>query len=170
MLQPKPAIAELKNQWLFQHVNVEFPTPESLAGRELYKQKLAEKTYCQIGTDVIEHQPLNLDDVYLVDFHRLTVAFSLLQAKQWDDQAEQNLVVEFLSQIIYSAPCDLYLAFSDGEAIAAAIVTTSDKELLISDLSFNSERATALESAFISALVQKTRESDIDYSDIYLEK
>lgn len=173
MLQPKPAIAEIKNQWLFQQVDVEYPTPESLAGRELYQQSLENKTYERIdvtGLEQTANSPFEQEDVYLVDFHRLTVVFSLLQAKKWQKPAEQNLVVEFLSQIIYSDPCELYLAFSEGEAIAAAIVTHSENTLLISDLSFDSQQSAMYQNAFVSMLIEKSNNAGFDYSDIYLEK
>ncbi|MGF1719403.1 flavodoxin [Vibrio kyushuensis] len=128
-------IVKMKNQWLFDHVDVKYPTKESLAGKALYEHSNSQSTYevWQSSDEEIEviFKP---EDVYLVDFHRLTVMFSLLQASQWKDEKQKADVLEFFTQIILSPPCDLYIAFLDGEPAAAAIVTKSEEAILVSDI------------------------------------
>lgn len=129
-----PQIAQIKNEWLYQQVDVEYPTKESIAGLALYKDKQASCNYETLQDTPQDSGVFSADDVFLVDFHRLTVMFSLLQARRWEQQADQEMILEFLSQIIYSDPCSLYLGFKSGEAVAAAIVTQSEEASLISDV------------------------------------
>nr|WP_225623954.1 flavodoxin [Vibrio panuliri] len=171
MTRHVPKIATTKNEWLYQQVDVEFPTKESLTGRELYKTSVAERNYVNLANYLADHDKQNsfsVDDIYLVDFHRLTVLFSLLQSKRWANEEEQQFIVEFLTQIIYSEPCQLYLGFKDGEPMAAAIVTQSDEELLVSDVTLVDP---ALQASFIHALVTKNETSKLldVISDAYLE-
>ncbi|MDR9830078.1 flavodoxin [Vibrio sp. FNV 38] len=128
-----PAIVVAKNDWLHHQIEVDYPTKESLKGRDLYFSRYGNELI--YGLDEIEGQPnINAEDIFLVDFHRLTVKFALLQAQKWPSQDDQDLILEFLSQIIYSSPCQLYLAFAEGVAVAASIVTCVDNECLISDV------------------------------------
>ena len=99
-----PKIAEIKNEWLYQQVDVEYPTKESIAGLALYKAKVASCQYEQLESVTTESSVFGKDDIFLVDFHRLTVMFSLLQSSQWQDSSDQEMIVEFLTQIIYSEP------------------------------------------------------------------
>lgn len=149
-----PKIAEIKNQWLYQQVEVEFPTKESIAGMALYKDDLSHRDFVSLSSN----QPLSdefiQDDIFQVDFHRLTVMFALLQASRWSQEREQELIVEFLTQIIYSSPCNLYIGFRQGEPVAAAIVTYADEDLLISDLIVSAHSGTS-EQGFITALTTK---------------
>ncbi len=126
-------LVELKNQWLLSQVDVEFPTQESLQGRALYQNYLAQCQYHEVSPeDNVDNVPC--DEVYLVDFHRLTILFSQLQSKRWLDQDEQALVVEFLTQIILADDHQLYVGFSSGEASAVAIVSENEQQRLISDV------------------------------------
>ncbi|WP_153448547.1 flavodoxin [Vibrio algicola] len=139
-----------KIQWLSHHVDVAFPTPESLQGRELYLAAQATKTFTtQISSELLSQAsqyPIWLDEVVLVDFHRLTIMFSILQAKAWSQQPEQEkLVIEFLTQIMLDDDYQLYMGFKQGEAVAALIVhksvaTTEDPSeyLLLSDVYLSS--------------------------------
>lgn len=171
MTHQHPKIAQLKNQWLYKQVEVEFPTKESLKGKEIYQESLKGRTY-----NICEQQTLNaepsdafkLEDVFVADFHRLTVMFALMQAKRWHTENEQQMIVEFLTQIIYSEPCQLYLGFSGGEPTACGIVTYTDDEMLISDLYAENE---SKRNAFIAALLEKesVREKLHENSDVYLE-
>ncbi len=158
-----PSIAEEKNQWLYSHIDIKFPTKESIQGRRCYKARMKGAEYQVM--DVPETSGSFTDsDLYKVDFHRATVMFSLLQAKRWDDKAEQEAIVEFFTQIIFSSPCDLYLGFADGQPIAAAIVTSVDDELLISDLACESEK---VQSAFVSSLFAQLKGG---HGIVYLER
>ncbi|WP_047047803.1 hypothetical protein [Vibrio mexicanus] len=158
-----PSIVEVKNQWLYSHIDIKFPTKESIQGRRCYKARAKDAEYQVMDVPEIAGSFID-SDLYKVDFHRATVMFSLLQAKRWEEQSEQEAIVEFFTQIIFSPPCDLYLGFADGQAIAAAIVTSVDGELLISDLACDSEK---VESEFISSLFARLKDG---HDIVYLEK
>lgn len=162
-----PQIAQVKNSWLYQQVDVQFPTKESLKGLELYKQVVSTREY-QVLTELptIETS-FNSDDIFLVDFHRLTVMFALIQSSQWQNEFEQEMIVEFLTQIIYSEPCSLYLGFQSGEPVAAAIVTQTEQSVLISDVVVkNDEDSTH----FVSALLGKLSHEFSADIELILEK
>ncbi|NOH81498.1 flavodoxin [Vibrio sp. RE86] len=149
-----PQIAEIKNNWLYQQVDVQFPTKESLIGLEVYKKAVESRQYKRIEHNTGEQASFAQDDIFLVDFHRLTVMFSLLQSTQWHDSSDQDMIVEFLTQIIYSEPCALYLGFKSGEPVAAAIISQHEGSVLVSDVVVKSgdESETA---AFVSAVLTK---------------
>lgn len=72
-----------------------------------------------------------------MDFHRLTIMFSLLQATQWEEGSdEQKLVIEFLTQIILDSEYQLYLGFIAGEPVAALIskVLPDENTILFTDI------------------------------------
>lgn len=165
-----PKIAETKNQWLYQQVDVEFPTKESIAGMELYKAAVTQRQYQLMAQVPTQDGTFADEDIYLVDFHRLTVMFSLLQAGMWSSEPEQQLIVEFLTQIIYSEPCSLYLGFKDGEAVAAAIVTVEPESVLVSDVATKSESANMMKNAFVAALCSKLNVVIDQNNALYLEE
>ncbi|MCG9681059.1 flavodoxin [Vibrio sp. Isolate23] len=158
-------IVEVKNQWLSQHVDVEFPTQESLAGRALFLEKSADSQFKKLDDKLDAGTDFVTQDIYKVDFHRLTVMFSLLQSKRWEQLRDQELIVEFLSQIIFSEPCDLYVGFQNGEPTAAAIVTKLDNTLLISDVVSCVSEPTA----FIASLLGHPSVEASLFSNIYIE-
>lgn len=164
-----PTIALVKNQWLADQVNVQFPTKESLAGHKIYQQHTSQRSY---RVETIENDPVSVleqAEIYVVDFHRLTIMFALLQATRWQNESEQELIIEFLTQIIYSEPCDLILAFANGEPIASAIFTVSDSEALISDIVI--KRGVSIEQkAFIDSLQVKFAEQLSSVSKLYIEE
>ncbi|MBN3495202.1 flavodoxin [Vibrio neptunius] len=165
MSESASSIIVAKNQWLSQHVDVEFPTQESLLGRALFLEKSAACEVRKLSHESESHEESRILDIYKVDFHRLTVMFALLQSKRWDKRHEQKLIVEFLSQIIFSEPCDLYIAFLNGESAASAIVTKQQNTLLISDIvTLGSERE-----AFIASLLSHQSIEAPLFSDIYIE-
>ncbi|MDW6004610.1 hypothetical protein [Vibrio mangrovi] len=125
-------IAQIKNQWLSEQVEVEFPTPQSLVGRKLYLDSVKECTYQEI--EECEFSGVRPQDVFRVDFHRLTVMFAQLQARQYADSDAKEAIIEFFTQIIYSPPCELYLGFENGEPVAAGILTRTEQAVLVSDL------------------------------------
>ncbi|MGY5538026.1 flavodoxin [Vibrio brasiliensis] len=150
-----PKIAEIKNQWLYQQVDVEFPTKESVAGMELYKDAVSVRQYQTLSEIPVADSQMAPEDIFLVDFHRLTVMFALLQAGRWSNESDQQLIVEFLTQIIYSEPCSLYLCFKEGEAVAAAIITIDQQTVLISDVVLKSSETEVTEEGFLAALYTK---------------
>jgi len=164
-----PKIAEIKNEWLYQQVDVEYPTKESIAGLSLYKEKVALCQYHQLEQVPPESSEFAKDDIFLVDFHRLTVMFALLQARRWHDQADKDLILEFLSQIIYSEPCSLYLGFKAGEAVAAAIVTESEDASLISDIVIKDESEQLNKQDFVAGLCAKLGISNDNGLSLFIE-
>lgn len=169
----RPNIVNVKNQWLYQQVEVEFPTKESLTGRDIYAQSASNRTYAVLDEELLvtsNHSVFNSEDVFLADFHRLTVMFALLQAKRWQTEHDQQMIVEFLTQIIYSEPCQLYLGFDKGEPVACAMVTRVDKELLISDLYIINEDESK-RAAFIQRILDKVGvcTNPLVTGEIYLE-
>ncbi|WP_341665706.1 flavodoxin [Vibrio sp.] len=158
-------LLEIKNHWFSQHVEVDFPTKESLLGRELYLSSVSSVSCRQIKTLPAASTEYNQDDIFKVDFHRLTVMFAVLQAKRWNSEQEQALVVEFLSQIIFSEPCDLYVGFEQGQPSAAAVVTTKGDSILVSDVVTNSADSTA----FLSTLLNHSAVAAHKYAQIFVE-
>ncbi|WP_038181426.1 hypothetical protein [Vibrio rhizosphaerae] len=125
-------IAQIKNQWLSAQVDVAYPTPLSLVGRDLYLASVRQCTYQPIEFKRVAE--LKTQEVYHVDFHRLTVMFAQLQAEQYRAAAEKEAIIEFFTQIIYSPPCELFLGFEGGEPVAAGILTQAEATVLVSDL------------------------------------
>ncbi|CAM4360254.1 flavodoxin [Vibrio agarivorans] len=159
-----PAIVVTKNDWLHNQVEVDYPTKESLKGCELYFSRYNNAVVYAL--DEIEGAvTMSADDIFVVDFHRLTVMFSLLQAKRWPSQDDQDLILEFLSQIIYSSPCELYLAFADGAPVAAALVTKTEDGCLISDVSCDSQVNI---NDFVMSLSAKLQAQGIQVTDVEL--
>lgn len=163
-----PNIADIKNQWLYQQVEVEFPTKESLAGLALYRAEVEGKEVVKLDSTASD-VAFTQEDIFLVDFHRLTVMFALLQAGRWQKPTDQEVIVEFLTQIIYSEPCDLYLGFQQGEPVAAAILTVNEQQALISDVVVKAQ-STATEQDFIAALVNKASPKLEQIQYLWLEK
>lgn len=149
---PSPVVVA-KNQWLCSQVDVEFPTAESLEGRDIY-QSLSQQA------EVTSFLPLACDkqllqEIYLVDFHRLTVWFALLQATRCSEKHHQERLVEFFTQIIYSPPCQLFLGFHLGEPVAAGMVTEYEQSVLLSDLVVKTNSLFDSREAFAHALFAK---------------
>ncbi len=128
---PSPVVT-VKNQWLLSQVDVEFPTSESLEGRDVYQALSQQNQVTPFQPQACDEQLLQ--EIYLVDFHRLTVWFALLQATRGTSKHEQDRLVEFFTQIIYSPPCQLFIGFHLGEPVAAGMVTQHEQSVLLSDL------------------------------------
>lgn len=126
-----PEIALKKNQWLFSQLDIAYPAKESLLGLDIYKKQLSQKTYQLLPQ---AQTPSHIDELHKVDFHKLTVLFSLNQASAYQDEAERANILEFLSQIMLSDEHDLYVGIKNGDVVASAIVTVSEDEVLISDI------------------------------------
>ena len=126
-----PESAHKKNQWLFSQLDIAYPAKESLLGRELYQSKLSSKNYQLLAQDQI---PSQIDELHKVDFHKLTVLFSLNQASVYHDETERAHMLEFLSQIMLSDEHVLYIGTQNGDVVASAIVTEVEESLLISDV------------------------------------
>ncbi|MCG9776542.1 flavodoxin, partial [Vibrio diabolicus] len=99
MNEQQLASIERKNTWLYDLVEVEFPTPESLKGRDVYFKALEQATYQVVDKDTLleSNSEFSSDDIFLVDFHRLTIMFSVLQSQRWDQQYDKDMIVEYLT-------------------------------------------------------------------------
>ncbi len=164
-----PHVVTVKNQWLFDQVEVEFPTPESLRGRSVY-QKLCDSSTASVFEPSDYDKTFNLDDIFQVDFHRLTVMFSILQALRGEDERQQNDLVEFFTQIIFSEPCTLYVAFHQSEPVAAAIVTEFDDQLLVSDIVIKSEDVIPSRDEFAASVIDKWNATRAFSGSIFIEQ
>ncbi|PFG58264.1 hypothetical protein ATG66_0806 [Vibrio sp. ES.051] len=144
MNEQQRASIERKNAWLYNLVEVEFPTPESLIGRDVYFKALDEHTYRVIKkTSLLDgNSEIEPDEIFLVDFHRLTIMFSILQAQRWEEKYDQDMVVEYLTQIILTPDFELYVGFKDGSPAGVAIISHFESSTLISDVAVsNSEKS-----------------------------
>lgn len=126
-----PENAHKKNQWLLSQLDIAYPAKESLLGREVYKSKLSQRTYQILPQEQI---PSQIDELHKVDFHKLTVLFSLNQASAYQDEIERAHILEFLSQIMLSDEHELYVGTKSGNVVASAIITATNDSLLISDI------------------------------------
>lgn len=145
---------ERKNSWLYDLVDVEFPTPESLKGRDIYFQALKQVNYQIVdkGSLLSGESAFKAEDIFLVDFHRLTIMFSILQSQRWVNQHDQQMIVEYLTQIILTPDFELYVGFIDGSPTGASIVSQFEGSTLVSDIAVS---GTSDKSQFIGSLVKK---------------
>jgi hypothetical protein len=128
------ALFERKNKWLAQQVEVKFPTVESLKGKALYESSLSQAYIEQYSKADLCDVTAPIEEWYLVDFHRLTIMFAMLQSKRWPIEEHQQLIVEFLTQIILEPDYKLYLGFSQNTPCAAALVSSQECDVLVSDV------------------------------------
>lgn len=163
---PSPVVVA-KNQWLCSQVDVEYPTPESLEGRDIY-QTLSQQVQC-LAFEPQSCDEQSLQEIYLVDFHRLTVWFALLQATRSASTDEQQRLVEFFTQIIYSPPCQLYIGFYQGEPVAAGIVTEDQGSVLFSDLVVKPNPLFADRETFAHALYTKWHATTLSTATPFIE-
>lgn len=155
------ALIERKNQWLYSQVDVKYPTKESLAGRKLYKHFQSNKTYSTVSVDDSFSSNV-VDELFIVDFHRLTICFATLYSNHWDDKESQSLIIEFLTQIILEPDFPIIIGFKNGEPIGCALGTICDREILISDIYLlNDEKGSYLN--FVQQIVNFTDNNfDVD--------
>ncbi|GAM60143.1 hypothetical protein JCM19232_476 [Vibrio ishigakensis] len=115
---------------MLSHVEVDYPTRESILGKAVYLDLM----------DSASVMPYSKGDAnssiewIKVDFHKMTVMFAHFFANNAAVTEEsQTVLLEFMAQITLDDNPSLYLAFDKGETVTTAIVTESDTELLISD-------------------------------------
>ncbi len=169
MTELTPNICKAKNQWLAQQVDVEYPTKESIEGRKIYLESVEKAQCLKVDPTELPNGSYADEEIFLVDFHRLTVMFALLQSQRWQSKSEQELIVEFLTQIIYSEPCQLYVGFKNGEPLAAAIVTEIDDEVLISDIIVAANNDESEKYQFAASVVAKLSSPSRLFETVYLE-
>lgn len=145
---------------------MQFPTPESISGCELYMSKEEGVNYqVKSALDFCLSDSALLDEVYLVDFHRLTVMFAQLQSTYWKNQESQKHVLEFFAQITLSKECDLYIGFKTGVAEICGIASYSKDELLISDI-VSLRDDINMKHTFVSTLLDKFNTIEPSYTTV----
>ncbi|WP_234496861.1 hypothetical protein [Vibrio maritimus] len=154
-----------KNQWLASQVEGGYPTKESLKGRDLY---LEAQSSCHLEPLEAGHESAFDIEWHLVDFHRLTIMFSILQSKRWANEKHQQLIVEFLTQIIVEPAHSLYLGFLKGNPIAAAMLCQEGETTLISDITCDNETCLIDSDSLAASLIQSV--GIATNSQIWLEK
>lgn len=126
------ALIDSKNTWLKELVAVEFPTPESVEGAKLYLTKASE-AQCLALDDITSESEIDIDALYRVDFHRLTIMYSQLHAKRWQGR-DAELVLEFLTQIILEPDYEIYVGFKAQIPVFGFMLSsTTEGDVLISD-------------------------------------
>lgn len=154
MNEQQLACIERKNAWLHDLVEVQFPTPESLKGRDIYFQALAQQEYQVADKHALlaGEAVCGAEDIFLVDFHRLTIMFSILQSQRWDEPSDREMIVEYLTQIILTPDFELYIGFQEGNPVGAAIVSQFESNTLVSDIAVSIALG---RNQFITDLVKK---------------
>ncbi len=153
-MDSKTKIIQLKNHWLTSQVDVNYPTPESIQGRDLYLEREKSACYVMKPVNVKTFDQNLIDDFYLVDFHRLTVMFAQLQSSYWAEPKEQASALEFFAQIILNEEHPIYVGFKKGIPVICALVTLSKCDFLISDIVTNSTEP-EIKELFESMLAEK---------------
>ncbi|MBL4831044.1 MAG: hypothetical protein JKY55_14305 [Aliivibrio sp.] len=145
-----------KMAWMLSHVDVQFPTPASLIGKDHYADLDAKMTDIHQIDFCLLHAlslPQFTDDIVLIDNHRMTIRLAMLLAEKWPEHKES--VFEFLTQIILDDDYQLYLALEQNQPTACAMVTkVTDNTVLISDIAFASDMKTINKQSFICDLTK----------------
>ncbi|MGF1762062.1 hypothetical protein [Aliivibrio kagoshimensis] len=154
-----------KMSWMQSHVDVQYPTQESVIGKDYYLATEATETDTYLlDIDILNTLPLPpfSDEIVLIDNHRLTIRFAMLLSEKWPDHKES--VFEFLTQIILDESYQLFLAIEQGGPTACALVANVTNEtVMISDLAFANNMKTINKQSFIVKLCQRLQlESDLN--------
>jgi hypothetical protein len=122
-----------KSAWLSSQVNVDFPTPESVKGRDIYlnQEVRVPEEYNYVSSTLADNV-----SILQVTEHRLTIRWAMTVAKQWD--AEYDHVLEFLTQIDLCDDYQLFIALDGMLPIGACLTQISEKVMFVSDVSITS--------------------------------
>lgn len=125
-----------------------------MKGRDVYFKTLEKATYQVVNKDTLleSDSEFNPDDIFLVDFHRLTIMFSILQSQRWEQQYDKDMIIEYLTQIILTPDFELYVGFKSGVSIGAAIVSHLEGNTLISDVAVSESK---YKSSFVADLAKR---------------
>ncbi|MCP3699347.1 MAG: hypothetical protein GY920_12440 [Aliivibrio sp.] len=135
-----------KQAWLSNQVNVDFPTPESVKGRDVYlKQPAKVAEEYQFSSETL---PETIS-VLLVTEHRLTIRWAITVARQWD--AEYEDVLEFLTQIDLCDDYQLSVALDGMKPVAACLSQVIDGIMYVSDIVLTSDAIN--EDAFLNTVM-----------------
>ena len=159
-----PESALKKNAWLLSQLDVAYPAKESLLGRDVYKETLSGKSYQLLPSN---QTPAKIDEIHKVDFHKLTVLFSLNQASVYESEFDKTHIIEFLSQIILSDEHQLYIGTLGSDVVASAIVTQGEGEILVSDLVNQADQDTL---GFAQQLISMCDKSDLSTNKVWVER
>ncbi|MDD9178475.1 MULTISPECIES: hypothetical protein [Aliivibrio] len=135
-----------KQAWLSNQVNVDFPTPESVKGRDVYLKQPAKAA--EEYTLSSETLPETIS-VLLVTEHRLTIRWAITVASQWD--AEYDEVLEFLTQIDLCDDYQLFVALDGMKPVAACLSQVIDGIMYVSDIALTSDAIN--EHAFLNTVM-----------------
>ncbi|MDD9200022.1 hypothetical protein [Aliivibrio sp. S2MY1] len=135
-----------KLAWLVDQVNVDFPTPESVKGRDVYLKQPAK--------DAVEHSFSEVtlpETVFIlpVTEHRLTIRWAMTVASQWT--AEYDDMLEFLTQIDLCDDYQLFVALDGMTPIAACLSQVVEDIMYVSDIALTSDIID--ENGFLSAVM-----------------
>ncbi len=137
-----------KQAWLANQVNVEFPTPESVKGRDVYlnQETLNSEEYSYISSDFADNI-----SVLQVTEHRLTIRWAMTVASQWN--VEYDDVLEFLTQIDLCDDYQLFVALDGMKPIAACLSQVADNVMYVSDVAITSDVLDR--NGFLSAVMEQ---------------
>ncbi|MEC6797156.1 MULTISPECIES: hypothetical protein [Photobacterium] len=129
----------LKNAWMASHItDAEFPTPLSEQGLHLYQLAHSELS-TQIIDSIISPTESSLT-FYPVDCHPLTIRYALVYSSYWQQEEQQQALVEYLTQIMFETDenAQLYVGFYNGKPAATGMIYTDisdgNKVALVSDI------------------------------------
>lgn len=139
-----------KVAWLASQVNVDFPTPESVKGRDIYVNQVA------INPEEYKSTPSDLSDtisVLQVTEHRLTIRWAMTVASQWKDETEYSHVLEFLTQIDLCDEYQLFVALDGMKPVAACLSQISENVMYVSDVVLTSNDINI--NSFLSSVLEQ---------------
>lgn len=137
-----------KLAWLANQVNVDFPTPESVKGRDVYlnQETLDSAEYTYLSPELTKNI-----SILLVIEHRLTIRWAMTVASQWD--AEYDDVLEFLTQVDLCDDYQLFIALDGMKPVAACLSQAFDDVMYVSDVVITSNALTI--DRFLSAVMEQ---------------
>ncbi len=131
-------LQHIKNQWIFSHINVPYPTEESVKGFSFYQSLEFQREAFQS-----HNEPLNNTDYQLiwVDFHKLTVWFAQFYIQNMGlTQEKQQWLLGLFTQFSYEPEVDTVKPFFityQSNIVECGFVISAEEEQVISDLTRN---------------------------------
>lgn len=142
-----------KNQWLASQVDVAFPTPESLRGRDNYLSFQQSYTASFIAPISSLTSSSFTGTIAKVDFHRLTIRFAIVLASLWEEDKDD--VLEFLTQLILEDDYSLYIGLEDGAPVACALIHNVNDELVtVFDVATVDKEQTDVKKSFVHDVIK----------------
>ncbi len=153
-----------KLAWLSSQVNVDFPTPESIKGRDIYLKQPAKEAEQHPVISATLPDPIS---VLLVTEHRLTIRWAIVVASQWHNKQEHDEVLEFLTQIDLSDDYQLFVALDGITPVAACLVRVLDDTAYISDVAITCDAID--EAIFLSSVMAQISTQFATTFDYYIK-